>query len=288
MTDDDARDEVEAHDEGVEVTEPETPAPGEDEDEVHTIDLVADELALARAQVDSGQPALAEGTLRRRLARLEAAGVSVDDETDALRALLAEALWRQGRLAAARATLDAIRPSSPQRRLPIVLIVEAEALASAGERDRAVGGMERVVTAVGVDAAWELRAGVPGRLSWPLATGLRPEPARAPRPPWTTAPREAHDEAGPIDDERVAAARARMEEARVAYVAGELERGDAEMSIAVRLDSALAGDGVAILEPMLGGQPPAERLLLYGDLLRAAGREVEASDAFDRAAGQRS
>ena len=78
-----------------------------------------------------------------------------------------------------------------------------------------------------------------------------------------------------------------MEEARVAYVAGDLSRGDAHMSLAVRLDSTLAGDGVAILDPTLGGQPAAERLLLYGDLLRAAGREVEASQAYDRAAERR-
>jgi hypothetical protein len=75
-----------------------------------------------------------------------------------------------------------------------------------------------------------------------------------------------------------------MEEARVAYVAGDLARGDGEMSIAVRLDAALAPDGVAILEPTLGGQPASERLLLYGDLLRAAGREIEANRAYDRAA----
>ena len=56
------------------------------------------------------------------------------------------------------------------------------------------------------------------------------------------------------------------------------------MSIAVRLDPALAGDGVTILEPTLGGQPAAERLLLYGDLLRSAGRDAEATDAYDRAA----
>jgi hypothetical protein len=73
----------------------------------------------------------------------------------------------------------------------------------------------------------------------------------------------------------------------VAYVNGDLAAGDAEMSIAVRLDSALAADGVAILEPTLGGQPSAERLLLYGDLLRAAGRRVEADQAYDRAAVRR-
>ncbi len=91
-----------------------------------------------------------------------------------------------------------------------------------------------------------------------------------------------------VDGERVAAARGRLEEARVAYVAGDLERGDAEMSIALRLDGALAADGVAIMEPTLGGQPGADRLLLYGDLLRAAGRELEAHHAYDRAADRRS
>ena len=73
----------------------------------------------------------------------------------------------------------------------------------------------------------------------------------------------------------------------MSYVAGRLDRGDSELSIAVRLDSSLASDGVAILEPTLGAQPASERLLLYGDLLRAAGREVEANEAYDRAAGQR-
>ena len=34
-----------------------------------------------------------------------------------------------------------------------------------------------------------------------------------------------------------------------------------------------------------GRQPAKERLLLYGDLLRAAGREVEARAAYERAAG---
>jgi len=67
-------------------------------------------------------------------------------------------------------------------------------------------------------------------------------------------------------------------------VAGDLHRGDADMSLAVRLDPALAPDGVGILEPTLGGQPAAGRLLLYGDLLRAAGRGAEAESAYDRAA----
>ena len=227
--------------------------------------------------------------MRARIAYREAEGPVADDELDALRALLAESLWRQGRLVAARFVLEAMRPSSPQRRLPMVMIIEAEALAAAGEPDRAIGALERVVAAIGIDEAHDLRAGVSGRLSWPLPADLRPQPARPPRPPWGP---PATDEAAETDpeegDARLAAARGRLEEARVAYVAGDLARGDTEMSIAVRLDRTLAGDGVAILEPTLGGQPTRERLLLYGDLLRAAGRRVEADQAYDRAADRRS
>jgi tetratricopeptide (TPR) repeat protein len=263
------------------------PVPVEEAAEPQLVDLVADEQALARAQLVAGQPGLAEGTVRRRLAWLEAEGVAAPDELDALRVLLAESLWRQGRLSSARAVLDAIRPSSPQRRLPVVLVIEAEALAAAGERDRAAGTMERALDAIGIDAAFEVRAGVPGRLSWPLPADLRPPPPPEARPPWSSGAPEGEAEPAIPEDERVAAGRSRMEEARVAYVAGDLGRGDAEMSIAVRLDPSLAGDGVAILEPTLGAQPGTERLLLYGDLLRAAGRETEANDAYDRAAGQR-
>lgn len=268
---------------------PDPRASADADESIQLIDLIADEMTLARAQLDAGQSGLAEGTLLRRLAWLEADGAGLTDETDALRALLAEALWRQGRLAAARRAVDAIRPSSPQRRLPTMLVIEADVLAAAGERDRASGAMERVITAVGVDAAFEIRGGMPGPLSWPLPSELRPQPVRAPHPPWSPSPNRVDEEPAPPapDDERIAAGRARMEEARVAYVAGDLERGDGEMSIAVRLEPALAGDGVAIIEPTLGARPSPERLLLYGDLLRAAGRRSEADDAYDRAAGRR-
>ena len=250
------------------------------------IDLVTDELALARAQLDAGLIGLAEGTIRRRLAWLEGEEVGPDEETDALRALLAEALWRQGRHVGARQAIDGMRPGSPQRRLPMTMLVEAEALAAAGEPDRAAGAMERVVEAIGIDAAFELQAGLPSRLSWPLPSELQAQPARLERAPWSPAAMRTVDE--PVGDDRIAAGRLRLEEARVSYVAGNLAKGDGEMSIAVRLDPGLAGDGVAILEPTLGRQPAAERLLLYGDLLRAAGREVEAAEAYDRAADQRS
>ncbi len=256
--------------------------------DVHVIDLVPDEMALARGQLDAGLPLLAEGTVRRRLARLEADGASAADETDALRVLLAEALWHQGRLVGARHALDGIRAGSPQRRLPIAMLVEADALAAAGERDRATGVMERVVAAIGVDAAYELRGDRPGPLTWPLPSALAPQPPEPGRAPWAADRGGEEPEKPEVDDDRVAAARGRLEEARVAYVAGALERGDDELAIATRLDPSLAADGVALIEPTLGGQPAAERLLLYGDLLRAAGREVEANEAYDRAAGQRS
>jgi hypothetical protein len=259
------------------------------EEPPHLIDAISDDLGLARAQLDAGLPALAEGTVRRRLARLEADGAGGEDESDALRLLMAEALWRQQRPSAARVALEAIRPGSPQRRLPMATLIDAETLAGAGEADRAAGAQERLLGAIGADEAFALRGGVSGRLSWPLPGELRTEPARAPRPPWSPPPRGSDDEktaeVPPVDDERVAQARARLEEARVAYVAGRLTRGDGEMSIAVRLDPGLAADGVTILEPTLGRKPAKERLLLYGDLLRAAGREVEAQAAYERAAG---
>jgi hypothetical protein len=259
-------------------------------DDAESIDLLTDELALAQAQIDAGLPMLAEATARERLRRLDADGGGAD-EADALRLLLAEALWRQGRPVAARTALEGIRPGSAQRRLPIAMLVDAETLAAAGEADRAAGVQERLLAAIGPDEAFALRAGTQGRLTWPLPLELRAEPTRAPRPPWSasTMP-EAGDAATsvPADDERIAAARARLEQARVAYVGADLDGGDREMSIALRLDPGLAADGVTIIEPTLGGQPAEERLLLYGDLLRAAGREIEADRAYDRAASRRS
>lgn len=259
-------------------------APAATEDEAPTtVDLYSDELALARAQLASGLYGLAEGTLRRRIARIEAGGQRIGDELDGARLLLAEALWRQERPIAARAALDAIRVASPQRRLPIAMVIEAEALAASGEPDRAAGLVERVVGAVGIDEAWRLRAGQPSRLAWPLPTELRPETRRPERVPWIASPAETSS-----IGERTAAANARLEAARAAYRANQGERGDRELALAVRLDPSLAPAGLALLEPILGERPRTERLLLFGDLLRGAGRGAEASAAYDRALAGRS
>ena len=72
------------------------------------IDLVPDQLALARAQMDAAQYGVVEGTLRRRIATLEATGRN-PEELDAARALLAEALWRS---AMSRDTQSRRRPTT--------------------------------------------------------------------------------------------------------------------------------------------------------------------------------
>jgi tetratricopeptide (TPR) repeat protein len=252
-----------------------------DDEAPPVIGLVADELTLARAQLDSGLSMLAEGTARRRIAWLEAdRGRAAADEIDAARLLHAEALWRMGRPIAARARLDAIRASSPQRRLPMALIIEAEALAAAGEPDRAAGLVERVIRAIGADEAWRLRAGAGGRAAWPVPSELAPQPPRPDEAPWSAS---GGGSAAEPDDERSALARARLEAARAALAAGAFGDADRELSLALRLDRGCADDALAMLEPTLGDEPAADRLLLYGDLLRATGRDAEASAAYDRA-----
>ena len=252
-------------------------------DEDVFIDLLPDELSLARSQLASGMPTLAEGVVRRRIARLEAAGHgSGQEELDAARSLLAESLWRQGRPLAAGAALDAIRAGSMERRRPIVMLMEAEALAAGGDPDRAAALMERVVGAVGVDEAWRLRGGVPSRLAWPLPPSLRATPRRSAGQ--ATVPGSGPAAIAEPSPARTASAHAWLERARGSYGAGSDEDGDRELGLALRLDPRIAHEGVALLEPTLGGRPAADRLLLYGDLLRASGRTAEASDAYDRAA----
>ena len=242
-----------------------------------------DDLSLARAQLTAGLVGQAEGSLRRHIARLDA---DADDgrgldELDAARALLAEALWRQGRPMAGATVIDTIRAGSLERRRPIVLLVEAEAMAAAGDPDRADALMERVIESVGIDEAWRLRGGVPSRLAWPMPASMRPTPRR-PSPTFGGAPTTIAPT--PPSPERTAAAHARLEAARLAYNAGREDEGDRELGLALRLDARVAAEGVDLAEPTLGPQPPPDRLLLYGDLLRAAGRTQEASEAYDRAA----
>lgn len=245
---------------------------------LQTVDLLPDQLSLARAQLASGLHGLAEGVLLRLIAGLEAAGRGGLEELDAARSLLAECLWRQGRPLAAGGVVAAIRATSLERRRPLVMLIEAEALAAAGDADRAARLAERVVSAIGVDEAWKLRGGVATRITWPVPSSFRASVRRSeaatglPAAPATPTP------------ERTAAAHARLQAAREAYAGKELDEGDRQLAAALRLDPRIGPDGAAILEPTLDGEVPAERLLLYGDLLRAAGREADATVAFDRAA----
>jgi hypothetical protein len=276
-----------AEDSGSGEGQPNDEAPGarpgssrsDNDGDVYFVDLVADELSLARSQLSSGLAPLAEAVLVRRIAQLHSQGDAALDELDAARALLAEALWRQGRPVAAGAAAGRIRPGSLERRRPIVMLIEAEALAATGQLETATRLMERIVDELGVDDAWRLRGGVASRLPWPTPASLRP------RRPAEHAPRGASEpgSAG-ADPARTAAAHARLESARQGYLAGDVERGDRELMLALRLDARIGPEGIALLEPTLDDQSPTERLLLYGDLLRAAGRAAEASAVYDRAA----
>ena len=245
------------------------------------IDLIPDELSLARAQLSSGLAGQAEGVLRRHIARLEAGGRGAAEELDAARGMLAEALWRQGRPQAATQVVDAIRDSSLERRRPLVQLIEAEAMAASGHPERAEALMEEVIDAVGVDEAWRLRGGVPSRLAWPVPASLRPS---ARRPGGSAAAPATAPSAAESSPARTAAAHGRLEAARMAYGAGHDMEGDRELGLALRLDPRVATEGVALVEPTLGREPAPDRLLLYGDLLRAADRPAEAAEAYDRAA----
>jgi len=247
-------------------------------DDEMVIDMVPDDLSLARGQLASGLPGLAESVLRRRIARLETSSRGVGEELDAARSLLAEALWRQGRPIAAGGVISTLRATSIERERPIVWLIEAEAQAAAGQPDRAAQLAAQVVAAVGVDEAWRLRGGVASRIPWPLPPSFHPREIReADRLRRTVSPPQ-------VSSEQTAAAHARIEAARRAYHIDTIVDGDRELGLALRLDPRLAAEGVAMIEPTLGGEPAADRLLLYGDLLRAAGRDDEASAAYERAA----
>lgn len=240
------------------------------------VDLLLDDMALARAQLASGLYGLAEGVLLRLIAGLEAAGKGGLEELDAARSLLAEALWRQGRPIAASAAIATIRSGSLERRRPLLMLIEAEALAAIGEPDRAARLAERVVSSIGVDEAWKLRGGVATRITWPAPPSFRSSRR-------TEAPATGGAAPAPTP-ERIAAAHGRLGAARDAFATGDTEEGDRQLVAALRLDPRVGLDAVAVLEATLEGEPSADRLLLYGDLLRAAGREAEATAAFDRAA----
>ena len=158
-----------------------------------------------------------------------------------------------------------------------MLLVEAEAMAAAGDPDRADALMERVIESVGVDEAWRLRGVLaPGvadaRLHAPNpASAQRRSAARPPRP------RPRHS------PERTAAAHARPRPRGSPTTPAARTRATASWASPCGSTRAWRRRR-GLAEPTLGPQPPPDRLLLYGDLLRAAGRTQEASEAYDRAA----
>ena len=245
------------------------------------VDLLTDHAALARMQLDSGLPLLAEATLRRYMVRFESDSARGSDELDAARALLAEVLWRQHRPLEAGITLASVRAASETRRLPIALVIEADAAAAAGHVARARELMERVVAAAGSEAVWHLRAGVESPLPWPDPFI---EQSAAPSRSVAAVPVTPDASGGTPGTERTAAAHARLEAARVAFTAGDMTHGAQELSLALRLDVTIATEGIALLESTLRDAPDRPTLLLYGDLLAAAGRADEAAAAYDRAA----
>lgn len=247
--------------------------------EAQSIDLFADDLALARAQINSGLALLAEGILARHIARLEVAGRGALDQLDAARSLLAEAIWRQGRPVAAGAAVDAIRSGSIERKRPIVILIEAEGRAASGQAEQAARLAEQVVAAIGPDETWRLRAGVASRIAWPIPPSFRTQAKRSGEPPGGAPSPDVEP-----TPRRAAAAHARLDAARKAYATEDLDAGDRQLGAALRLDPRLAADGIAMLEPTLQAEPAADRLLLYGELLRAAGKKADAEAAFDRAA----
>ena len=208
---------------------------------LQTVDLLPDQLSLARAQLASGLYGLAEGVLLRLIAGLEAAGRGGLEELDAARSLLAECLWRQGRPLTAGGVVASIRPTSLERRRPLVMLIEAEGLAAAGDSDRAARLAERVVSAIGVDEAWKLRGGVATRITWPTPSSFRVPPRR---PEAAAGPPPA---AATPTPERTAAAHARLEAARRAYANDDSDEGDRQLAAALRLDSRIGPEGAAIL-----------------------------------------
>ncbi|MFN2484277.1 MAG: hypothetical protein ABR509_04990 [Candidatus Limnocylindria bacterium] len=242
------------------------------------IDLLPDEVALARSQLEGGLPLLAETTLRELLSRRDASGSADETALEPVYAVLAEALWRQQRPLEAGAVLAAVRPSSDLRRETVALMVDADAAAAAGDLARARALRDRVISSVGPEAAWLVRAGVPTTLDWPNPFEGASEPGAQ-----TTAAIEVAVARGP-DPERPAAARARIGAARAAFAARDVARGEHELSLALRLDGRIADEGIALLESLPEAARDARTLMLYGDLLAAAGRPDEAAEVYGRAA----
>jgi len=262
-----------------------------------TLHLRLGELALARAELED---------LHRRAA-LDAPGL----------ADLAEVRWRSGDLDAAEAAATDHLAAGGSR--PIAHAIAAEAATAAGRPGEARAHVE-ALGPIDAEALEHLFAGIPRRAFWPSAPNAPVEPpetmfgtdrartAGRGRPAaerLTAAPSHHVDAPPPVDHPQMtglwtddepglldtaAAARRRpaapaeeMARAREDLASGDpaaSARGLARLSLALRLDPALAADVLGAL----GHGRDAATLVVRGDACRLLGRTREAEVAFAAAA----
>ncbi len=260
-------------------------------------DRKLDPVALATAR-HMARLHLRMGLLVLARAELEALA-GRDGLDDAGRADLAEARWRTGDLAGAGATAGLLLERGSGS--PTVLAIAAEAVAAEGRP-----GEARRLAARALDAAdgslSSVFAGMPRHAIWPDGLGDPPMPASVDRPDEarrvadvagntgvagnTTG--EQHADRRPTHD-TPAAERAPWPGAteacaggRAALAAGDLGRAALQLSVALRLDPAVAGQVLDVIEDR-ASEP--ELALVAVDALRILGREHEAIAAFDVARG---
>ena len=245
-------------------------------DAVRTIDLVEDELALARAQLTR-----AVGARERNRSpphrRARGRRHDRDEELDALRFLLCRGALATGRLVGAprRARRGAaVECPAP---LPIVLLIEAESLAAAGEPDRAAGALDaRHRRSRGrTRMRFGRRPGSPH-----LAAAGRAHTVAVARAPAMVPAADETDATGGGGRGAAAARSARGGHASPTWPRHRTRRF--EMSIAFRLDHELAPTASRSWSPRSGGQTNSERLLLYGRPAPRRGAPRRSRSAFDR------
>lgn len=212
------------------------------------------ELRLARLHLRTGSTWLARAELEDLAARDRLDPTALAD--------LAEARWRTGDVEGAIDAADALRASGGVAAIAFALAAEAAARAG-----RPADEVERLVEAAVAEAARDgdietLIGGFPTAAPWPIASV-----------------------GGPGSDGGAGAIREPAEELEAAGVA--LRSGDEDLA-AVRLLLLLrrAPEFAAVILDILEERPGVLLDVVRGDALRAAGRELEADEAYASAAGR--